>query len=268
MVMAKNQPEPKFSRRVRELASRRAGGICSNPRCEQPAHGPGEDPETAINIGVAAHITARSVDGPRHDPALTPTQRASIDNAIWLCQSCAKLIDDDADRYTTFVIRDWKLQRENKASVAMRGLPPYREIRPSEQLSALTIGEQLAIRALEDEFGCHVETNVKVAAGGNGWIRLPAAVVHGEDLVWIELHEYRGGGFPHDPIKGWVQNAIQMKLNRFRKFVLYVFVVSSSDPPQLDEEVERHLYEFAKTAPCEVHIRVERLHKLRAAYEQ
>jgi hypothetical protein len=49
----------------------------------------------SFNIGVAAHITAASVGGPRYDASLKPKQRAAIENGIWLCQNCGTMIDRD-----------------------------------------------------------------------------------------------------------------------------------------------------------------------------
>jgi tetratricopeptide (TPR) repeat protein len=68
-----------------------------------------------ISIGVAAHITAASPGGPRYDANLTPEQRSHPDNGIWLCQSCAKLIDNDPERYTVAVLREWKVSAEERA---------------------------------------------------------------------------------------------------------------------------------------------------------
>jgi hypothetical protein len=68
---------------------------------------------------VAAHITAASPDGPRFDPSLTPEQRSDIGNAIWLCQTCAKLIDSDIGRYTIQVLRSWKERAEADALAAL-----------------------------------------------------------------------------------------------------------------------------------------------------
>jgi hypothetical protein len=38
--------------------------------------------------------------------------RCSIDNAIWLCQNCAKLIDDDAIAYSVEILRAWRALAE------------------------------------------------------------------------------------------------------------------------------------------------------------
>jgi hypothetical protein len=92
--------------------------------CSQVTSGPQEDPSKSINIGVAAHITAASPDGPRYDPTLTTDERRDPSNGVWLCQSCAKLIDSDSSRYTVRVLRDWKSQAEDGAARALerRGL--------------------------------------------------------------------------------------------------------------------------------------------------
>jgi hypothetical protein len=68
-----------------------------------------------LNIGVAAHITAASPGGPRYDPNLSAEDRKSPDNGIWLCQSCAKLIDSDQQRYTVSLLREWKRLAEEAA---------------------------------------------------------------------------------------------------------------------------------------------------------
>jgi len=77
---------------VKRSLALRVRHTCSNPDCLAPTAGPQDDPSGTVNIGVAAHITAAASGGKRFDPNLTPEQRGSIDNGIWLCQNCAKLI--------------------------------------------------------------------------------------------------------------------------------------------------------------------------------
>lgn len=105
-----------FSLKTKELLAKRVAYRCSNPGCRQPTSGPQEDPTKVVNIGVAAHITAASADGPRFDPSLTPNQRLSVENGIWLCQSCAKLVDNDPIRYRADVLRRWKALTEKNAA--------------------------------------------------------------------------------------------------------------------------------------------------------
>jgi hypothetical protein len=70
---------------------------------------------------VAAHITAASGDGPRHDSALTQDERRAPSNGIWLCQTCAKLVDNDPLRYSTATLREWKVFAEDRAARGLEG---------------------------------------------------------------------------------------------------------------------------------------------------
>lgn len=85
------------------------------PGLPRPDQRPHEDATKAVNLGVAAHITAAAPGGPRYDASLTPEQRSSIENAIWLCQNCAKLIDNDPARFPVALLREWKAKAEEEA---------------------------------------------------------------------------------------------------------------------------------------------------------
>lgn len=116
-----------FPTPVKELLAKRVAQRCSNPGCGHPTSGPQDDPAKAVNVGVAAHITAASAGGPRYDAAMDPAQRRSADNGIWLCQTCAKLIDNDELRYPVAKVRDWKARAEATAAKNLErpsGPPP------------------------------------------------------------------------------------------------------------------------------------------------
>jgi len=68
-----------------------------------------------LNVGVAAHVTGAAPGGPRYEPSLTPQQRADIANAVWLCQNCAKLVDNDPIRFDADLLREWKATAEREA---------------------------------------------------------------------------------------------------------------------------------------------------------
>ena len=104
-----------FLQSIKETLGRRVSLCCSNPDCGKPTGGPHSDPAKSMNIGVAAHITAASLGGPRFDASLSSEERSSIENAIWLCQSCAKLIDSDPIRYSAQQLRLWKRRAEGAA---------------------------------------------------------------------------------------------------------------------------------------------------------
>jgi len=104
-----------FSEVVRRVVANRASLVCSNPDCGSSTGGPQDDPSKALNIGVAAHITAASPGGPRYLDTITADERSSASNGIWLCQSCAKLVDNDESMFTAELLRAWKTIREHNA---------------------------------------------------------------------------------------------------------------------------------------------------------
>lgn len=104
-----------FAVSTKNLLARRVGYKCSNPYCRKSTYGPHKDQNKHINIGVAAHITAASEGGPRFDPNENSDYRKSHNNGIWLCQSCAKLIDSDCTRYSVTLLETWKSTSEQLA---------------------------------------------------------------------------------------------------------------------------------------------------------
>lgn len=117
--MAGNRDE--FSPMVKENLAKRAGQRCSNLDCGVATSGPHHDEDKAINVGVCAHITAASPGGPRYNKFLTPEERGAITNAIWLCQKCAKLIDNDVKTYSEGLIRVWKRRHEAAIKAEIEG---------------------------------------------------------------------------------------------------------------------------------------------------
>lgn len=110
-----------FPNRTRDALARRVNLLCSNPGCGKPTSGPHSDPGRALNIGVAAHITAAAPGGPRYEGTATVKERSSFQNGIWLCQSCAKLVDNDPVSFTVSLLHAWKDRAEAKALAALSG---------------------------------------------------------------------------------------------------------------------------------------------------
>jgi NACHT domain len=122
-----------FPKRVVDALARRVGFLCSNPNCPAPhTSGPHSDDSKFVNLGVASHITAAAPRGPRFDAALSPDERRSINNGIWLCQGCSVLIDRDGRSYPADLLREWKRQAESAAESALRGAAVHPK-RPIEQ---------------------------------------------------------------------------------------------------------------------------------------
>jgi hypothetical protein len=117
-----------FTDDVKRVLADRVGYLCSNPDCNALTTGPRNHPTKAVNLGVAAHITSAAARGPRHNPALTPTERRHPDNGIWLCQNCAKLIDNDTSRFSEQLLRAWKIVAEDRARTSLGKTAPERTI--------------------------------------------------------------------------------------------------------------------------------------------
>ena len=108
-----------FSKEVKETLAKRVGTLCSNPQCSTPTYGPSDSPSKSLSKGVAGHMKAAAEGGPRYDASMSSEDRKSIQNGIWLCESCAKLIDTDEAHYPVEVLERWKSLAEERAHKAL-----------------------------------------------------------------------------------------------------------------------------------------------------
>lgn len=113
------QNRDEFPVRVKEVLAKRVGTLCSNPQCCVPTYGPHTEPTKGLSKGAAAHIAAAAPGGPRFNPDMTPAERRDIGNGIWLCRSCADLIDTDPTRFTSEILHRWKGLAEDRARKAL-----------------------------------------------------------------------------------------------------------------------------------------------------
>lgn len=136
-----------FTQKTIEILGKRVSYLCSNPLCRKPTIGSHSEKNKTTLIGVAAHITAAAAGGPRFDPNMTAEQRKDIDNGIWLCESCAALIDKDPNAFTVDLINTWKNTAEDRSFMALQqhnynNLPEIDRRRPyvDAELKLLTKG--------------------------------------------------------------------------------------------------------------------------------
>jgi hypothetical protein len=126
---------------------------CSRPGCVAPTVSANADGTGVITLGRAAHITAAASGGPRYDIRLTPTERKSADNGIWLCGGCANLIDADETAYPEQLIRDWKRTAQKRARLELvlsHTQPGYGSPFGAEEIAdALTLLTEAARARLE-----------------------------------------------------------------------------------------------------------------------
>jgi hypothetical protein len=111
-----------FNSKTKDILAKRVGFLCSNPICRKHTIGPNSNPDKATIIGKAAHITAASLNGPRHDSTLLQLQRKSISNGIWLCSNCADLIDKDENFYSVDLLIRWRNLAENEMRLKINGV--------------------------------------------------------------------------------------------------------------------------------------------------
>jgi hypothetical protein len=148
-----------FPLKVVDILAKRVGMRCSNPGCQLPTSGPCDESTKSVNVGVAAHITAASLGGPRFDPNLSREERSSIENGIWLCQTCSKLIDNDTIRYTINSLRNWKRDAEKAARNAIESPNQYKENlassvnRAQEQTTNIPLNIDDSFSGSSEEFG-------------------------------------------------------------------------------------------------------------------
>lgn len=131
-----------FPTAVKKLLAARAGYRCSNPNCQRLTIGPASTPNESVSIGEAAHITAAAPGGPRYDPNLSPEERKSAGNGIWLCKVDARLIDVDPARYTEQVLRQWKVEAEARASASICG-PAVADERVSNSAAVIELARSI-----------------------------------------------------------------------------------------------------------------------------
>ncbi len=142
-----------FDEKTKEILAKRVGYRCSNPNCRQLTSGPQSDPDKALNIGVAAHITAASPGGPRYNPRLSSEERKSLENGIWLCQNHAKLIDNDEVIYTVDILNEWKRLSESAALLEIERTASDTEVTPDNDVECIRFYSQCLDRpAFQDRF--------------------------------------------------------------------------------------------------------------------
>lgn len=103
-----------FTSRTRQALAERVAFYCSNPDCDRPTVGPHTKSDKALRLGRAAHICAAAPGGPRYDPLQSPADRRSIANGIWLCVSCADIIDREVERHSSSMLHEWKRSAEER----------------------------------------------------------------------------------------------------------------------------------------------------------
>ena len=106
-----------FTQKTKKTIAQRSGYRCAFPNCRRLTIMPNpQDPSSSVGTGEAAHICAASPGGPRYDPEMTPKERTSAANGIWLCAACSKIVDKLPDAFPADTLRYWKQNAERAAA--------------------------------------------------------------------------------------------------------------------------------------------------------
>ena len=109
-----------FSEGTRRTAAGRVGYRCSI--CDVPTIGPHSDKPTDNSQGEGAHILSHR--GPRAQPDLSLTQLKALENCIWLCLSCHRLVDVEESAWTISELEDRRRHAEELARWRLTGRVP------------------------------------------------------------------------------------------------------------------------------------------------
>ncbi|MER8400416.1 hypothetical protein [Mesorhizobium sp. M1348] len=141
-----------FTAATKRVLAQRVGWLCSNPACTLPTVGPEMGGPGTNNIGVAAHITAASEGFARYNARLTPEERKSADNGIWLCSNHAHMIDHDEKNFPVELLNIWKKDAEERAYQQLLGNGTARVERLGAELAEglQNLKEQLGLPSADD----------------------------------------------------------------------------------------------------------------------
>lgn len=114
--------ESNFSLSTIRLLRDRVASLCSNPDCRKSTIAASlETNDKTTIIGEAAHIKAASsgAGAARFDDDMSYDERRSIDNGIWLCKNCHRMIDREPIKYSVETLKRWKSETEEYASKSL-----------------------------------------------------------------------------------------------------------------------------------------------------
>lgn len=110
-----NRNRDDFTDKTKLQLAKRAGWLCSDPSCRRSTIGSNAGGDGEINLGTAAHICAAAPEGPRYDAGMTPAQRKSPDNGIWMCSLHGRAVDARDSTFTVELLRTWKAQAQKES---------------------------------------------------------------------------------------------------------------------------------------------------------
>lgn len=103
-----------FSQAVRQRLAERVAFMCSNPLCRRLTVKRAAEGDGVVHQGKASHILPASPSGPRAGKAGQADELCrSLENGIWLCDICAREVDDNRANYPVVTLHQWKDEAEH-----------------------------------------------------------------------------------------------------------------------------------------------------------
>jgi len=103
-----------ISDKNRKILWGKSGNRCAICRRTLVVDATGTDSESVV--GDECHIVSSAKGGPRHDPDYSSTETDELPNLMLLCRIHHKMIDDQAEKYSTDILRSIKANHEKWVS--------------------------------------------------------------------------------------------------------------------------------------------------------
>ncbi len=91
----------------------------SQNRCAYPGCKTAIVQASGTQTGKICHISAKSQGGPRYDPKQGEEQRNGFENLILLCSVHHDIVDQEPNKYTADLLRDFKEMHERNGNVEL-----------------------------------------------------------------------------------------------------------------------------------------------------
>lgn len=171
----------------------RSGNRCAFSGCPHRLVADATESDPGAFLAEAAHIVADSRQGPRGRVPLTPEERNQANNLLLLCREHHKLIDSQPRTFSVPVLRQMKIDHEQRMSAATQAPEQPSTLKLSKEVvhsSALAVEEfpnyvYVARSAFGDEERGEARRAVKYRGFDN--ILLPYAIEGGQFYAFYDL---------------------------------------------------------------------------------
>lgn len=218
-----------FTEKTARQLGERVAYMCSKPDCRLLTIRARSGSESVLKKGKACHIHSASMNGPRFDPDMSDAECKSAANGIWLCDICAREVDDDASEYSQQVLREWKNKSELYVMELATQDSRLRQLRKTlaHSLSALRILSGIPQMGIVDVTFVNsadiplarllIEAEQILIESD---FRTEASVVQSiyEQLIWVQNQIWRGPTTDYCDISCWKNRCVTKMMRDVLKY--------------------------------------------------